>query len=123
MALTVFEYLYRDAGNYQAFGKIVLLGTCSPEDAQVIVGACESQRYFIAEQVGIATLYAQLYEFSGGPTEDDHVFHEFVALRQATPDDGSVAETTVDALVDRFRNAAQRWDYTLSPHWDDGIWH
>lgn len=121
-SLTAFEYLYRDAANYKAFGTVVLQGAHTDEDSNAIRNACESQAYFIAEQVSIAPLYAQLYEFSGGPTEDDHVFHEFMGLREASSADGKPSLTTVAELVARFRQAAYCWDYTRSPHWDLGSW-
>ena len=120
--LTAFEYLYRDAANYKAFGLVVLRGTSTDGDLTAIQGACEAQTYFIAEQVDIAPLYAQLYEFSGGPTEDDHVFHEFIGLRAATSEDGKPSDTTVAELVRRFQEAGLCWDYTRSRHWDLGPW-
>lgn len=121
-ALSVFEYMYRDAGNYKAFGKIVLSGAHSADDVQAIASACESQLYFIAEQVGIVPLYEQLYEFSAGPTMDDHVFHEFVTLRDHSAEDGDATGATLESLIHRFHQAAHHWNYALSPHWGFDGW-
>lgn len=118
---SVFEYLYRDAGNYKAFGQVMLTGVHTEEDIQAIRDACESGEYFIAEQIHIPALYGELYEYGGGPTVDDHVFHEALLLRDVLAEDpptapwGSVAE-----LVASFRDTDGKWDYTLSPHWE--IW-
>lgn len=94
----IFEYLYRDASNYKVWGTLRLEGVANEIDRQVLVSKFESGEFFIAEQLGIPALYADLWEFSNGPTEDDHVWHTFHALRAVTPDDtcaevfGSVAD-------------------------------
>lgn len=80
----IFEYLYRDAGNYKSHGELLLEGSLQDDDIAEIRESLESEEYFIPEKVGIPELRSDLYEFSDGPTDDDHVFHEFVALRAAT---------------------------------------
>lgn len=122
ISFTAFDYLYRDASNYKAFGVIVLQGQYTEEASRAIINACESELYFIAEQVEIAPLYADLYKFSGGPTEDDHVFHEFVGLRESTPADGEPLSVTVAELASRFRSVGGHWDYTRSAHWNLDLW-
>lgn len=122
IASTAFEYLYRDAANYKAFGTIVLRGSHTDEDSQAIMNACESELYFVAEQVGVAPLYADLYQYSGGPTEDDHVFHEFIGLRAATPADGEPTNAALAELVSSFRATGGCWDYTRSAHWNLDLW-
>ena len=117
----IFEYLYRDAGNYKAFGALLLKGECSEDEVRAITSSCESKLSFVAEHVGIPALYHELYAYSGGPTVDDHVFHEFGALRKARPEEvkgepwGTVAE-----LTRRFVDIGGKWRYELSPHWDAG---
>lgn len=113
----VFEYLYRDAGNYKAFGEgLVRVGRGEDAEAKVRV-ALGVEGTFVAEQCGIPPLYAALWELSDGPTEDDHALHEFVRLRPASdadrelPDFGSLA-----ALVERLRDSALEPDFSLSPH-------
>jgi hypothetical protein len=83
-AYCVFEYLYRDAGNYKSHGELLLEGPLQEGDIAEIRESLESGEYFIPERVGIPELRSDLYEFSDGPTDDDHIFHEFVALRAAT---------------------------------------
>ena len=49
----VFEYVYRDASNYKAWGKILLSGIPSQNDTAALLACFESDEYFVAEQVGI----------------------------------------------------------------------
>lgn len=120
---SVFEYLYRDAGNYKAFGELLLTGAFTDGDAYAIDAACDSPGLFIAEQIGVPALYHELYQFSGGPTEDDHVFHEVGRLREARPDEyGSVPWGAVSDLTEQFRRVDGKWDYSLSPHWRTSHW-
>ena len=118
-AYCVFEYLYRDASNYKAWGSVLLSGLPTQEDISVLRASLESGEYFVAEQVGIPPLYNELWELSGGPTEDDHVLHEFVDLRNAGQEE---AETLplfgeLSKLLNVFQ-AVSRWDYSLSPNYD-----
>jgi hypothetical protein len=48
---SVFECIYRDAGNYKAFGELLLAGQHTDGDLHAIKSACESGRFFIAEQL------------------------------------------------------------------------
>jgi hypothetical protein len=113
----VFEYLYRDAGNYKAFGAgLVRVG--GGEDAEArIRAALGAEGTFVAEQCGIPPLYGGLWELSGGPTADDHALHEFVRLRPADDEDRALPELgSLAALVARLRLSALAPDYRLSPH-------
>lgn len=119
----VFEYIYRDASNYKAYGILLLKGGYTEADMQQIRDVCEEDVRFIAEQINVPALYGQLYEYSDGPTDDDHVFHEFLFLRDAATEDLSQASWgSVTDLVKRFRDTNGAWDYTLSPHWDTYFW-
>ena len=118
MSHCVFEYLYRDAGNFKSFGAVLLDGEFSPEATSLITDCLDSGEFFVAEQVGLPALYEPLWNFSGGPTENDHAFHEFVGVRPATeeeinslPNWGSVAR-----LLAAFAAVERRWDCRLSPH-------
>lgn len=115
---TIFEYLYRDASNYKVWGTLLLNGVANESDHQVLVSRFESGELFIAEQLNIPALYAELWEFSSGPTDDDHVWHTFHALRAPTPDDTctEVFSSVVD-LVEKIKSVKE-WQTELSPHWD-----
>ena len=115
---SVFEYLYRDASNYKSWGTLVLRGATTASDLEVLKSKFESGEFFIAEQLGIPPLYAELWEFSNGPSIDDHVWHSFYALRLATEED--ITEPifgTVENLISKI-GAVKEWEPELSPHWD-----
>ena len=76
--LCVFQYLYRDAANYKAWGTLVLRGVATESDLEVLATHFESGEFFIAEQLSIPPLYAALWEISNGPGIDDHVCIRFM---------------------------------------------
>lgn len=116
--LSVFEYLYRDASNYKAWGTLVLLGATTASDLEVLKSKFESGEFFIAEQLGIPPLYAELWEFSNGPSIDDHVWHSFYALRPATEEDiTDPVFGTVKNFILRI-SGVKKWKPELSPHWE-----
>ena len=79
----VFEYCYRDASNYRAHEWLLLAGAASPEAEEAIRCALIDRTWFVAEAVGVPTLYDRL-QHPNGPSDDDHGWHEFVRLRAAT---------------------------------------
>lgn len=114
---SVFEYCYRDASNYKSWGFLLLKGAASHADIEDLKRHFESGDYFIAEQLGIPALYAELWAFSGGPTIEDHVWHTFSALRPAGAEDMQAPVfDTVENFLQRVK-AVQVWNATLSPHW------
>ena len=72
LAYTVFEYLYRDASNFKAYGSILLRGDFSRDQHNELIQSLEGGEFFIAEQVGMPPLYDLLFQFDGGPTGQDH---------------------------------------------------
>jgi len=71
--------------------------------------------HFIPEKVGIPALREKLYGGGAAASRDDHLLHEFVELREATPQE--VASMTpigeVEEVVMRFETRAKesggRW--------------
>lgn len=116
----MFEYLYRDASNYKAFGAILLSGHPTQEEIAALRACLDSGEYFVAEQVGIPAVYKELWDLSGGPTEDDHALHEFGEIRVASKE-----EINALPLFGSFSNllatfeAVKRWDYSLSPNFEN----
>ena len=115
----VFEYLYRDANNFKAFGELLLCGAVLEQHICELKSYLYDGEYFVAEQVNIPTLYSQLWAYSNGPTLADHTFHEFLTLRPATNNDllsiklwGETAR-----MLEGFKVASKRsWDCSLSVH-------
>ena len=115
---SIFDYCYRDAGNYKAWGMLLLEGVALKEDIKRIVSVLDGGEFFIAEQLAMPTLYHELWQFSDGPTTEDHVWHQFHELRKATKKELTLPVWgTVSELVARF-SSVQRWNEKLSPHWD-----
>jgi hypothetical protein len=115
---SIFEYFYRDASNYKVWGSVLLKGEVTHDQVVKIRSCFEAEEFFIAEQLGLPPLYAELWAFSDGPTEDDHVWHTFHTL-------GLIAEAKINqpafATVEEFVSkieAIQEWNKELSPHWD-----
>lgn len=83
----VFEYRYRDAANYKIHEDILLYGALWPNDVEVIERSVGEDGFFIPEQVGLASLQCRFAALGPVPDTDDHVWHEFIALRSANEDD------------------------------------
>lgn len=120
---SVFEYLYRDAGNFKAWGALLLKGTLTEAQVSEIRTKLECGEFFIAEQIGVPPLYQKLWAYSDGPTESDHVWHEFFALRPAEENDlvEGAPWGTASALFTAVSGVA-RWNERLSPHWENVPW-
>lgn len=114
----IFEYMYRDAGNWKTHGALLLTGDA--EGMREPLRKCfEWQDLFVAEQVGIPSLCAEHFAACvEGPSDLDHAYHEFVDLRLATEEEVASLPVvgTLDDVVKRIRAAAGRWDVTLSPN-------
>ena len=116
---SVFEYLYRDGGNFKTHGRLLLDGW--NEATEDTIRKClEWGDQFVAEQIGVPSLCVEHWESVGdGPSDLDHAFHEFVCLRTPEGDEPALPVWgSVDELVSRMRAAARRWDVRLSPNCD-----
>ena len=117
---TSFDYMYRDAGNFKAFGSVTLRGDLGDADRQEIRGRLDQGEYFIAEQVGVPPLYEELYQWSNGPTRSDHCWHEFIGFRELhSAPTKRVHTAEAKAFVARFRSVSE-WDGSLSPNFELG---
>lgn len=115
MAWTIFEYLYRDVGNFKAFGSIAFEGRISNADREAICAKLDSGEFFIAEQIGVPPLYEQLYEWSDGATILDHCWHEFFGFRESGSPECRPIGGNVKDFVMRV-TLMKEWDLSLSPH-------
>ena len=115
--LTRVNYLYRDAANYKQFGSVLLDGTLSEEDRE-IVGAClDSDGTFIPEQIGWPHPGKQMTSW---PDEDDHCWAEldvedsgtFEVIDLPAARTGETVLSTVDVWVNQMIE-------TKSIGWDD----
>lgn len=114
---SVFEYCYCDASNYKAFGRLLLNGIASDVEVNLLRRHMESGEFFIAEQLTIPPLYAELWKLSHGSTGDDHVWHTFENLRLAADDEiNQTVFGTIENFVSNIVNVGA-WQPKLSPHW------
>jgi hypothetical protein len=122
MRWTIFEYAYRDAGNCKAFGAVYLSGELIDRERQAITARFESGMFFVAEQLGIPTLYDELYRWSSGPTEADHCWHSFERF-DLVNSQGLPADAREWGAASDFYNrvdAVKNWDGSMSPHYAIG---
>lgn len=115
---TAFDYMYRDAGNFKAFGTIALKGYLSTADQNLVQARLDAGEFFIAEQVGVPPLYDELYQWSAGPTVSDHCWHSFVGFRElcGAPEEG-VPMVDAATFISRFSSVA-KWDGSMSPNFE-----
>jgi hypothetical protein len=114
----VFEYMYRDAGNWKTHGAMLLIGDTEGV-REPLRKLFEWGDLFVAEQVGIPSLCDEHFAACGeGPSDLDHAYHEFVDLRPATDEEVArlLVAGTLDGLVERMQAVAGCWDVTLSPN-------
>jgi len=79
---------------------------------------------FVPEQVGLPALQAiHWHEHGDGPSDLDHAFHEFLALREATVSEvrSLVASSSIEQVLAQFAVAARRWDVRRSWHLADEL--
>lgn len=80
---------------------MLLSGEASAEHHRRLRESLIDGEYFIPEKVGIPALREQLYGGSGAQaTRDDHLLHELVEMRPATPQE--IASMTPVAELDEF---------------------
>lgn len=116
---TVFEYMYRDAGNFKTVGRQILSGW-NPEAEAVIRSCLEWSDQFVVEQIGIPALCEEHWDSVGeGPSDLDHAFHEFLGLTPAGNEGVDLQIWgSLDEMLVRMQLAAGKWDVTLSPNCD-----
>ncbi len=121
---TLFEYLYRDAGNFKAFGCVALEGSLTLAEQGALRSHLGSDGLFIAEQLNVPPLYEELNRWSGGPTPSDHCWHELAELKVAEATDvpadahrWGTAKQFLDGLL-----AIETWNEELSPHFRLAEW-
>ena len=105
---SVFEYLYRDAGNYKTHAQVLLRGRALDEDHAAIRRALDDG-CFVPARVGLPSLHEQHWRDCGREFDEqlDHPLHEFTALRRARFLDirTLTLHSTVAQLAARFTNA------------------
>jgi hypothetical protein len=117
----IFEYIYRDAGNFKACNELLLEGDLSEDEIGRIRRRFESEELFIAEQIGVPPLYEVLWrECECEPSSEmDHVWHELCAIRAA--DDTDLSRLKVWGKAKSLLasiESVETWNLQLSRNWD-----
>ncbi|WP_269531785.1 hypothetical protein [Chitinimonas sp. BJYL2] len=119
MKHSIFEYLYRDAGNFKAWGELLLDGELTDEEVARMSARFEGGELFIAEQIGVPALCEKLWRECGSKpsNEFDHVWHEFSGVRTANSEECARLKLwgTASALLARIEKVAS-WDIACSPN-------
>lgn len=116
----IFEYRYRDAGNWKTHGELLLSGNATKDVSEAIKDTLDWNHTFVAEQVGIPSLCSRHFKDCGseGPSELDHAYHEFIAIRPASKREVSALAVfgSIEEVVKKFKMTNGRWDVRLSPN-------
>ena len=115
----VFEYLYRDAGNFKAWGELLLEGEFTFGEISRLIARFDGGEFFVAEQIGVPPLFAELWrQCQCEPSDElDHAWHEFSEIRAATSEDVVRLKPwgTTKALLTSIE-LVKSWDLALSPY-------
>lgn len=109
-----FSYLYRDAGNYKAWGSVDFT---NPDELSVEVierklrYSFDQQELFIAHQVGIPELFFYATE---PVSEDDHCYHEFAAVEAIESSSTEIPERSITVFLAEVQACAEKgWEVFL----------
>lgn len=115
---TLFNYLYRDAGNFKIRGTLALCGQISDDEKCRIELAFESGEFFIAEQIGVPPLQKLLQDGFGGRNSTDHCWHSFEGWEVVETCPTGVSQLGgVRQFVERI-TSVERWNEDLSPEFN-----
>lgn len=115
---TEFQYLYRDAGNFKVFGSVILRGRLDECARAKILEVLDEDGRFVAEQVGIPSLYGPLHQLTNGPCKTDvytHEFCDFEELPFASIPTGSIVWGCCGDFINAFASVKE-WAMELSPN-------
>jgi stress-induced morphogen len=110
-----FSYLYRDAGNYKRWHRVVFdnpFELASNEIEYRIRSALDTSELFIADQVRLPEVFTYL---SSCPTGQDHCYHEFesVEFTDELPNDNH--SRSIKEFLEELEDAARRGWQVFDP--------
>lgn len=111
MTYAILHYLYRDASNWKTFGAIAFPNPSektAEEISAVIRDMLESDDFFVAESVGIPTLYHDI----GDPNWADqaHGYHEFEQIEIVEKIETGIKcdDRTITEILRTFRTESEK---------------
>lgn len=106
---TIFEYLYRDAGNFKSWGAILLEGSINSADEESLRRSFVDGVFFDADTLGVPSLREDLWAASGSHYLQhlDHQWHELVEVREASKEE--VSSLTLWGKSAELIDSACKW--------------
>ena len=106
---SIFEYRYRDGGNFKSSDFVILDGQITEGNIELLTSCLIDGMWFMAHQIGLPDLFEGVRKW--GQSDLDVSWHEFVVLRPATekeilekPCFGKLAD-----LLDTFKRSKDHW--------------
>lgn len=102
---SIFEYQYRDGGNFKSCDALLLRGEATTSAIQRLASSLIDSEFFYAEEVSIPPLFEGVTKW--GQSDLDVSWHEFCALRPATPQESIELKCygDLDELIAAFEKA------------------
>lgn len=107
---TRISYLYRDASNYKVPNEVVVAGSITEHQIDIIMGCLDGGEFFIPGQVGLPENRFDKW------TRDDHCWFELQKDGFAAADEVPDTYMTVDELVGAFLAAKGNWKENADEH-------
>jgi hypothetical protein len=102
---SLFEYLYRDGGNWKQWGSVVFRGAPPPDAEERFRKACDRSELFIADQVRLPEVFFTEYPVN----DDDHCYHEYWSIAATDDPPNDAHDRTIDEFVEEFELAKTKW--------------
>lgn len=110
MPYTVFEYVYRDAANFKAFGEVWLSGILTAAEKEKILYFCDSNEFFVATQIGVDDLLSKISTYGEFLTTNDHGWHSVIGFRtEDSLHDESIIWGTTECFLNKFAETYGIW--------------
>lgn len=104
---TKVSYLYRDACNYKNRNEVVIKGTFTEEQKNIIIDCLDGREFFIPSQVGLPEARF------GRITKDDSAWFELDAYSFVETCESEDWDMTAEELFNNFCAAKGNWDESL----------
>lgn len=120
MSNVEFSYLYRDGGNYKAFGRVVFSNSEQIECEVIqkaLTAAFLEEGLFIADQIRVP----EVFLFANGQLSfDDHCYHEFDAVRATDEQPSDLHRRTAGEFVAEVVQQRRRGWRVFDPYDSEG---
>ena len=107
VASVKFNYIYRDASNYKAFGNVIFTnpyGLALSDINKHLLNSFRMDGLFIASQIRIPEVFLYL---DGDITVDDHCFHEFVSVEDTSEAENDVHRRSISEFIKEVEHQSE----------------